>query len=159
MGTRRVALVVALATASVLALAGCVQSGSTTAAKPSQSASSAPKALATPKPTPTFIPKGTAAQNFRYFALVGHSLLDHDEGAQGRKIIDYFVAHGFNKADMELTPDKTSIGLEAWNIEFSVKMNGGCIIGQAGNVHFHAFVTTVLASGKCLIGQTRKINW
>jgi hypothetical protein len=60
---------------------------------------------------------------------------------------------------MEVTPDKTSIGLAAWNIEFSVKFGTSCLLGQAGNVGFQSAVVPVLATGKCLIGQTRAITW
>lgn len=104
---------------------------------------------------------GTAKQNLAYFNQVGHALLDKNTAANsdGRAIVDYFVKAGFPKKDMEVTPDKTSIGLAAWNIEFSVKINGGCIIGQAGNVGFNSFVAPVVSTGTCLIGTTRKIDW
>jgi hypothetical protein len=141
-------------------LAGCVQSSSATKA----SASPAPASpMATPSatstPMPVYDPGGTAAENLAYFNQVGHALLDHDEGADGRTIVNYFVAHGFDKKNMEITPDKTSIGLAAWNIEFSVKMNGTCLIGQAGNVKFQSTTAPVMSTGKCLIGLTRTINW
>ena len=60
---------------------------------------------------------------------------------------------------MEVTPDKTSIGLAAWNIDFSVKFGKTCILGQAGNVGFQSSVVPILATGKCLIGTTRPITW
>jgi hypothetical protein len=152
------AVVVALA--ATLVLAGCVASKQTAAPTftpiptPTASASTAGAPAA-----PVLYPKGTAAQNLPYFDKVGHDLLDHDEGALGKQIVDYFVQAGFDKANMEVTPDKTSIGLAAWNIEFSVRMNGGCLIGQAGNVKFQSTVQPLLATGKCLIGLTRKIDW
>jgi hypothetical protein len=73
--------------------------------------------------------------------------------------VNWFVAHGFNKQNMEITPDKTSIGLAAWNIDFSVRFGKTCILGQAGNVGFQSSVVPILATGKCLIGQTRPIDW
>jgi hypothetical protein len=154
--------IAALLFAASFALAGCVQSNS--AAEPSASpkpasASPIPTPSSTSAAIPVYDPEGSAAQNLAYFNRVGHALLDHDEGADGQTIVNYFVAHGFDKKNMEITPDKTSIGLAAWNIEFSVKMNGTCLIGQAGNVKFESTTAPVMSTGKCLIGQTRTINW
>jgi hypothetical protein len=154
---RRAALALSSASVVALALAGCM----------APTTSGHPSAVPTPSPgstnssIPVYNAKGTAQQNLAYFRLVGHALLDNNPSANahGETIVNWFVAHGFNKADMEVTPDKTSIGLAAWNIEFSVKINNGCIIGQAGNVGFQSFVGPVLSTGKCLIGQTRPITW
>jgi len=153
-----------LALALVGVLAGCAhpvtKAGAHTRAA---SASPAPHRQTTPSPTPepTLNLSGTARQNFAYFNKVGHALLDHNAAANanGRTIVDYFVQAGFPKKDMEVTPDKTSIGLAAWNIEFSVKFGKSCIIGQAGNVGFNSFVAPVVSTGTCLIGTTRKIDW
>jgi hypothetical protein len=141
-----------------VALAGCVPSSPA----PTQS-SSAPTPTATPTVTPTplatFDPAGTAEQNLLYFQKIGHAKFSNHPNIKGKSIIDDLVAAGFDKKDMEITPDKTSIGLAAWNIEFSVKMNGTCLIGQAGNVSFQSFAAPLLSTGKCLIGTTRKIDW
>ena len=82
---------------------------------------------------PTYDPNGTAQDNLAYFDKVGHALLDNNPTAQsqGETIVNWFVAHGFNKANMEVTPDKTSIGLAAWNIEFSVRF-GDTLPARAG---------------------------
>lgn len=128
---------------------------------PIAAASGSPSPSPTPTPTgpPVLDPDGDAAANLAYFNLVGHEKFAKNPNIQGRAIIDDLVGAGFVKKDMEITPDKTSIGLAAWNIEFSVKMNGTCLIGQTGNVGFQSFAAPLLASGKCLIGLTRKIDW
>jgi hypothetical protein len=157
-GTRVAA--VALLFAASFVLAGCVQSNSAVQQSASPTPiSPVPTATSTTRAVPVYNPKGSAADNLAYFKMVGHALLNHDQGASGKTIIDYFVAHGFDKKNMEVTPDKTSIGLAAWNIEFSVKINGTCIIGQAGNTRFQSFAAPVMSTGKCLIGKTRTINW
>ena len=139
------------------ALAGCVQNPpvSTPSVVPT------PQASSTNSSIPVYNPDGTAKQNLAYFDLVGHALLDNNPtaNAQGKTIVNWFVAHGFDKANMQVTPDKTSIGLAVWNIEFSVRMGNSCLIGQAGNTGFQSTVQRVLATGKCLIGTTRTINW
>jgi hypothetical protein len=157
----RIVATTAAATLLAFALAGCVQ-GPRVAPTPlplPDAPSATPTSTNTPAPVATFNPDGSAAANLAYFNKVGHALLDSHESSDGETIVNWFVAHGFNKKAMEITPDKTSIGLQAWNIEFSVNMNGTCLIGQAGNVKFQSTAQPLLATGKCLIGQTRTINW
>ncbi|HEX4057103.1 MAG TPA: hypothetical protein VHX87_02145 [Galbitalea sp.] len=153
----RFAVAVPLVLATTIALAGCAQA----APKVTPSRVPTPTPGSTSTAIPVYKPEGTAKQNLDYFRLVGHALLDNNPSANahGKTIVNWFVAHGFDKANMQVTPDTTTIGLAAWNIEFSVKINGGCLIGQAGNVGFQSFAAPVLSTGKCLIGQTRPINW
>jgi hypothetical protein len=154
---RSAALVVPLVAVAAAVLAGCVQSP----ARVVPSVVPTPHASSTDSAIPVYNPNGTAKQNLAYFDVVGHALLDNNPtaNAQGETIVNWFVSHGFDKSNMEVTPDKTSIGLAAWNIEFSVKMGTSCLIGQAGNTGFQSTVQPVLATGKCLIGATRTINW
>jgi hypothetical protein len=118
---RGIRLIVAAVFAAVLGigLVGCAPSDASSSS--SRTPVAAPSVSSrTPKPTP--IPKldlaGTAKQNLAYFNKVGHALLDNNSAANtdGRAIVDGFVQAGFPKKDMEITPDKTSVGLAAWNI-------------------------------------------
>ncbi len=153
--------VIVVAVISAAALAGCTTQSPPPAPSigPSVLPTATPGSTSTPSPIPTFDPSGSAEDNLAYFNQVGFGLLTHDPSANGRTIVDWFVSHGFDKANMQVTPDKTSIGLQAWNIEFSVELNGTCLIGQAGNVGFHSYAGPLLATGKCRIGATRKIDW
>ncbi len=157
------ALAIPAAITVALVLGGCVHS-------PTAHRSTAPTVLPTPSvsesapapvPSPTYDPQGTAQSNLAFFDSVGHALLDHNPTAnsQGETIVKWFVSHGFDKSQMQVTPDKTSVGLAAWNIEFSVKFGNSCLLGQAGNVGFHSSMVPALATGKCLVGQTRPITW
>ncbi|HEY5231076.1 MAG TPA: hypothetical protein VIJ11_09325 [Galbitalea sp.] len=156
---RRGAIAFSCAAAAVLLLAGCVQTPKTPVAIPTPT----PSASSTAPTVPTYDPAGTASDNLAYFDKVGQALFASSQGAaassQGEVIVNWFVAHGFDKSNMEVTPDKTSIGLAAWNIDFSVKFGKTCILGQAGNVGFQSSVVPILATGKCLIGTTRPITW
>jgi hypothetical protein len=156
----RSALVVPVAAVLIAVLAGCVQTAPPVTT-PVPVPTATPSGTSTATAIPTYNPSGTAQDNLAYFNKVGHALLDNNPtaNAQGETIVNWFVAHGFNKSNMEVTPDKTSIGLAAWNIEFSVKFGTTCLLGQAGNTGFQSSVLPVLATGKCLIGQTRPINF
>jgi hypothetical protein len=155
----RSAASIALGIVLIVALAGCVQKPPTVISSPAAVPTASPSASAAG--VPTYNANGTASDNLAYFDKVGHSLLDNNPtaNAQGMTIVNWFVAHGFNKQNMEVTPDKTSIGLAAWNIDFSVRFGKTCLLGQAGNVGFQSTVLPILATGKCLIGQTRTIDW
>jgi hypothetical protein len=160
MAAVRGAIAIPVAIIVVAVLAGCVQSN---APAPVPTPTATPSSSSTAAALPTYDPTGTASDNLAYFNKVGNELFTSSQGpaasTQGELIVNWFVAHGFNKQNMEVTPDKTSIGLAAWNIDFSVKFGKTCILGQAGNVGFQSSVVPVLATGKCLIGQTRTIDW
>jgi hypothetical protein len=160
MALRRRAVALPVVVVVIAALAGCVQgTGSVVTPLPTPS----PGGSSTAAAVPTYNPGGTASDNLAYFNKVGDELFTSSEATaastQGELIVNWFVAHGFNKKNMEVTPDKTSIGLAAWNIDFSVRFGKTCILGQAGNVGFQSSVLPVLATGKCLIGLTRTIDW
>ncbi|MDQ1545309.1 MAG: hypothetical protein QOH69_213 [Actinomycetota bacterium] len=160
MALRRSAVALPLAVVVIAALAGCVQSPGTVA---TPLPTPVPSSSSTAAGVPTYNPTGTASDNLAYFNQVGGELFASSQAGaastQGVLIVNWFVAHGFNKKNMEVTPDKTSIGLAAWNIDFSVRFGKTCILGQAGNVGFQSSTVPILATGKCLIGQTRTIDW
>lgn len=148
-------LVAGLATA----LAGCVPEepmpvpGSTSA----PSASAAPSPTATPEPE--FDPQGTAEDNLAFFNKVNKDLVRADGSLDGRSFIDNLVDAGFAKASMEVTPDRTSINVDADQVQFSVRINGTCLIGQYGGGKYNGVAADLLGTGKCLIGTTRPIDW
>jgi hypothetical protein len=158
--SRRTRLLVGTALASALLLAGCstgqpVAEPSAPASTPTDAASATPE---TPAPL-ALDAAGTAEDNIAYFTSVVTGFLGGSPDANGRDIIDHLVASGFDKAEMELTADTTAVGLEADNIQFSVRMNGTCLIGQNGNVGVHTITAPLLATGTCLVGNTRAIDW
>ena len=156
----RSAITISCAVVVIVALAGCAQ---TATSLPTPTPTASPSSSATAAVLPTYDPTGSASDNLAYFNKVGDELFTSSQAntasTQGELIVNWFVSHGFDKTNMEVTPDKTSIGLAAWNIDFSVIFGKTCILGQAGNVGFQSSVVPILATGKCLIGQTRPITW
>lgn len=139
-------------------LAGCATPGLTAGPTPTSSPTITNKPQASAVPL-ALRPEGTALQNIDYFTSVLKPLLDPAPKTPGQTIIETLVAAGFDKAQMELTPDKTAVGLDADSVQFSVRMNGTCLIGQSGNVGFHSAVAPLLSTGTCLVGKTRAIDW
>ena len=77
-----------------------------------------------------------------------------------QQFVDGLAAAGFAKADMQMTADRTTVNLTPGSVQFSVLINGGCLIGQFGEDigGYHSMVAPVLRTGKCLIGDTVPIQ-
>jgi hypothetical protein len=122
-------------------------------------------APADPTPTeaaaPAFDPAGTAEENHAYFDSVVAATIAVEANPPGRTIIDALVAAGFAKEDLEVTSDETTKGVAADSIQFSARVNGECLVGQNGpsSGGYHSVVAPLLATGTCLVGATRQIDW
>ena len=148
---KRAVLVVALA----LTLAGCATETPTV---PMPLPTSSPSASASAAPD---VPDTSAAGQKAKFDETNNATITAAGGANpgGRAFVDALVAAGFDKAAMQLTPDKTAINLDADNIQFSVLIGEDCLVGQYGNVGYQSAVLPVLSTGRCLVGNTRAIDW
>lgn len=145
---RYVVLVIGLA----LALTACAPERDVPMPVPTPSASASPSAAP--------VEDNSATGKRELFDSTNEATVTAAGGApKGRDFIDALVAAGFDKAAMQLTPDKTAIGLVADNIQFAVAIGDECLIGQFGNVGYHSAILPVIATSGCLIGNTRPIDW
>ena len=140
--------------ALALTLTGCVE-----APVPTPTPTPTSTASASPEPDPEIDLEGSAIDNLAFFDLVNSELISTGAALDGRTIIDNLVAAGYPKADMEVTPDNTAINLRADNIQFAIRLNGTCLIGQWGNIGYASTTAELLSTGRCLVGQTRPIDW
>ena len=158
MGRFRGALAVLAVLAAVIGLTGC---GSPQAVTPT--VSKAPVASSTPTPSqpaaPKLIPDGTAEENLPYFDSVNNALFAAGPQANGRTIIDSLVAAGFDKSAMQVTPDTTPTRNNTDSVQFAVQLGGECLIGQFGGGEYTSVAGSALATGGCLVGTTRPIDW
>jgi hypothetical protein len=152
----RAGLAVGIVAVAVAVLTGCVPAAP--AATQSASTSPTPSSSATAD-APTIDLTGTANQNRAYFDAVNEKFIAAGVDLSGRPFIDNLVKAGYPKVDMEVTPDRTSVNLAADNIQFSIRFGTTCLIGQYGNVGYASTVTTMLSTGRCLVGITRPIDW
>jgi hypothetical protein len=145
----------------VVTLAGCVQDAPVSSAPPSTTSAAA----STPTPTSTAVPVlvagGTAAQNKPFFDYVNQQSVTAAGGApDGPAFITALRNNGFPGDAMQVTADITTVGVHADSIQFSVKMPDACLIGQWGTANGYSSITApVLATGACLVGQTRTIDF
>lgn len=152
-----------MATIVGLSLVGCAGVSPVPAPTQTHAASQAPSPTPTaePAPEPTLAPELSADENLDYFDYVARGVLKTDSAPGGQAFIDALIAGGFDKKTMEVTFDRTQADLAADSIQFSVRVNGDCLIGQTGPASggYHSMVADVLSSGTCLVGGTRQIDW
>ena len=158
-----------LGTTAVLALAGAaVVMGVTgcTAPAPNPTADPTPlpstgSASPPPEAPPSLRPELSAGENLAYFDSVIMGVLEANAAAGGRQFIDGLVSAGFDKSQMEVTADRTTVDLQADSVQFAVLFQGECLVGQYGPASggYHSAVRPALGTGGCLVGQTRPIDW
>lgn len=158
---RRVGITAVLALAGaaiVMGLTGCTAPAPNPTPDPSPTTSSASPA---PEAPPSLRPELSAGENLAYFDSVILGVLEANAAAGGRQFIDALVAAGFDKSQMELTSDRTTVDLQADSVQFAVLFQGECLVGQYGPASdgYHSAVRPALGTGGCLVGQTRPIDW
>lgn len=107
------------------------------------------------------VPEGSAEDNLPVFVFVTESVWATPDNWSGRAYVDALVAAGFDKASMQVTEDRSTVGNLAESLQFSVRWGEECLVGQVGPATGDpvAVIVPVLAEGGCLIGQTRPIDW
>jgi len=143
--------------AAVAALAACA----TPAPPPTMTATPTPSISVDPfGPQPDFVVDGTAIDNKDLFdwALGKASLLPGKD--PGKTMLNALVEVGFAKGSMQLTPSKSGTGAPSDQVVISVQIGSSCLIGQRMlDMSYTSTVESVLGSGGCLVGSTRKIDW
>lgn len=164
--TRRTATATILASVAILVgMAGCTAPSAQPAPSTDAAATATPSASAPattePAPVPSLRPELAASENLAYFDLVNRQVIAADPAAGGRDFIDALTAAGFDRAAMEVTSDTTTLGDPADSIQFAVRFQDACLVGQYGpkSDGYHGAVRPALGTGGCLVGETRPIDW
>jgi hypothetical protein len=108
---------------------------------------------------PELRPGQNAAANQQYFDLVNDTFGQANGMGTSRGIVDNLVAAGFEKADIEVTPDSTAINIAVDSIVVSVRIKGECLVGQFSPNQYSSVVAPLLGTGRCLVGETLPIDW
>lgn len=143
-----------------LALVACTPEAAPTP-EPSLSEQPAPTTAPTPE-APAFHPDGTAEDNLPVFTAVTAKVWASEDKNSGRAYIDALVAAGFNREHMQVTEDLSTVGNPAESMQFSVSWGEEfCLIGQFGPSTGDPVTVVMdqLPEGRCLIGNTRPIDW
>jgi hypothetical protein len=147
---------------SLMLLVGLTLAGCTEAPAPMPVPTTEPSPTRTPgaiTTEPELRPGQSAAANQQYFDLVSDAFHRANGMGTSRGIVDHLVGAGFEKADIEVTPDSTAINIAVDSIIVSVRIKGECLVGQFSPAQFSSVVAPVLGTGRCLVGETLLIDW
>lgn len=128
----------------------------------SPSAETSPSPTSTAPPGPELAPDGTADDNLPIFTSVAQEVWASDQRGAGRAYIDALVAAGFDRADMQVTQDLSTVGNAAESLLFSIRWGEDeCLVGQVGPSTGQVVTAVMpqLVGGRCLVGTTRPIDW
>ena len=157
--TRSITALAAAVVLAAFALAGC---GPSPDPMPVPTASASPSLTAgaeqLPDQVPEYRPDGTATQNELYFTWVLQQYRAGNGMGTADALVATVVGAGFPVGALEVTPEFTAIGLQADSIVISVNVQGECLIGQVFGDHEVTMIAPVLATGKCLVGETHFIQ-
>jgi hypothetical protein len=126
------------------------------------SAESIPTVEPTAPAQPVLVPDGTADENLPVFTSVAEAVWATDQRGSGRAYVDALIAAGFDRADMQVTQDVSTVGNPAESMQFSVRWGeDACLVGQVGPSTGQVVTAVMpqLAEGRCLVGSTRPIDW
>lgn len=104
-------------------------------------------------------PGESAAANKLFFEKIIGEFYAANGKSTGQALVDHLVGGGFDKADMEVTYDATEIGLASDSLLVSVRIEGECLIAQLRPDTVTTALTSVLGTGRCMVGATRPIDW
>lgn len=156
-----------LALRSRIAVVGLVATAALglTACTPTPEPTPTPTQVETTEPTteaPVYMPDGTAEDNLPVFESVTVQVWSASGSSSGQAYVDALVAAGFDKSAMQVTQDLTTVGNPVESLQFSVRWGDDkCLVGQVGPSTGDpvTIVMDQLAEGRCLIGNTRPIDW
>jgi hypothetical protein len=103
----------------------------------------------------------TADEALPFFVDVVAAVWATDQRFQGRAYIDGLTQAGFDKSAMEVTYDESTVGNPSESIQFSVRWGEECLAGQVGPSTGDPVTVVMpgLQTGRCLVGETRPIDW
>jgi hypothetical protein len=150
-------LIVATSAAVVaLGLAGC--SGGDTVEPLTTTAPTSSTGSATPAPSASASADPAVAADLAKFDSANQGVASSGT-IDDHRIVDALAAAGFDKAAMQITPDTTTIGRKVDSIEVSVLVGSTCLIGGFNGTTYSSQSAPALQGGKCLLGNTRAIDW
>ena len=107
---------------------------------------------------PEFIEGGSAEDNLPFIDYV---LTQAGAGTGlfgSRDAVAALERAGFDRANMEVTSDRTALELAAESVTIAVIIDGECALGQWSSDWYASTVTPLLGAGTCLLGDTLSLD-
>lgn len=163
---RRASALIAAAAAIATLVVGCTPSPGPSGApeSPPSSAAPAPSGSTPAEPAPTeepaltFEPAAEAEANLPVVETALAPLVSAGGIPAGRSVVDALTGAGIPLSALQVTPDRTAIGLPVDALLFSVRSGDSCVLGQFDGDGFTTTTAPALASGACLVGATASLD-
>ena len=107
---------------------------------------------------PEFIPDGSAEDNLPYIDYVLNQAGAGTGLFGSLDAVAVLEDAGFDRANMEVTSDRTALELAAESITIAVIIDGECALGQWSSDWYASTITPVLGAGTCLLGDTLSLD-
>lgn len=107
---------------------------------------------------PDFFPDGSAGDNLPYLDYVLQTAGAGQGGVESLEAVRVLEEAGFDRADIEITSDRTALRLPAESITVAIVIDGECAIGQWSSEWYSSAVQPLLGSGTCLLGDTLSLD-
>lgn len=117
-----------------------------------------PSAEPTPAPAPAFDPAAAADDNRPLVDAALAPLVAAGGIPAGRAVADALVAAGVPVDTIEVTADRTAIGLAVDALLVGVRSGESCVLAQFDDRGFTSTTAAVLSTGACLVGATASLD-
>ena len=108
---------------------------------------------------PEFFPDGGVRENQPYLDwLIEQTLDDRASGRSGLAVVEALEEAGFDRANLEVTRDMSLIELPVDSVSVALLWGDECFIGQWGNDWYVSQIEPVVATGRCLVGETVSLD-
>lgn len=153
----RVSVSVVVLASMAAVLSGC-QANSTDGSHGMSETTSSSESPAPSATAPELNPNGDADENQVLFDAVNKGVIARSDAPTREDFVDALVTSGFEREDIEVTRDVTTVGNEAESVQLAVLWDGECLLGQYDppDGAYTSTVADVLSSGRCLLGETPK---
>lgn len=118
-------------------------------------ADAAPRAQASAVAAAPTATRGDAALS--RFAEVATAVARKQDPPGGMDFIRALEAAGWDRSVLQVTADRTSVGLRVPAVQFAAEDGGSCLIGQYGDAGLQVLRADPV-DGACLIGETRPLG-
>lgn len=111
-----------------------------------------------PEFIPEFVTDGGARENQAFLDYTIQQSFESAEDRSGRAVVDVLRQAGFSDDSLEVTRDMSLIELPVESVTVAVRFGDECYLGQWGSDWFVSQIESVVATGRCLVGETVSLD-
>lgn len=111
-----------------------------------------------PEFVPEFVADGGARENQAFLDYTIQQGFGSPDDRSGLAVIEVLRQAGFADDSLEVTRDMSLIELPVESVTVAVRFGDECYLGQWGSAWFVSQIEPVVATGRCLVGETVSLD-